>query len=132
MVKSIECPTYSNLNRLIAQIIYSLITSLRFDGALNIDLNEFQTNLVAYPCIHFMLSNYAPLVFSAEKAYHENSYVLEIINMVFEPSSIMVKCDPCHGKYMACCLMYRGDVSPKDVNAALASIKTKQTLEFVD
>jgi len=59
-------------------------------------------------------------------------HVPEIINMVFEPSSIMVKCDPCHGKYMACCLMYRGDVSPKDVNAALASIKTKQTLEFVD
>ncbi|KAF3443800.1 hypothetical protein FNV43_RR13490 [Rhamnella rubrinervis] len=26
---------------------------------------------------------------------------------------------------MACCLMYRGDVIPKDVNAATATIKTK-------
>jgi tubulin alpha len=127
----IERPTYSNLNRLIAQIISSLTTSLQFDGALNVDVNEFQTNLVPYPRIHFMLSSYAPLV-SAEKAYHENSYVSEITNMVFEPSSMMVKCDPCRGKYMACCLMYRSDVSPKDVNAALASIKTKQTVEFVD
>ena len=23
---------------------------------------------------------------------------------------MMTKCDPRHGKYMACCLMYRGDV----------------------
>jgi tubulin alpha len=36
------------------------------------------------------------------------------------------------GKYMACCLLYRGDVVPKDVNAAIATIKTKRTIQFVD
>lgn len=36
------------------------------------------------------------------------------------------RCDPRHGKYMAACLMYRGDVVPKDVNAAVATIKTKR------
>lgn len=44
----------------------------------------------------------------------------------------MVKCDPRHGKYMACCLLYRGDVVPKDVNAAIATIKTKRSIQFVD
>ena len=44
----------------------------------------------------------------------------------------MVKCDPRHGKYMAVCLLYRGDVVPKDVNAAIATIKTKRTIQFVD
>merc|ERR1711982_296862 len=44
----------------------------------------------------------------------------------------MVKCDPRHGKYMACCMMYRGDVVPKDVNASVATIKTKRTIQFVD
>ncbi|CAE7941620.1 unnamed protein product, partial [Symbiodinium sp. KB8] len=71
----IERPTYTNLNRLIAQIISSLTASLRFDGALNVDITEFQTNLVPYP---------------------------------------------------------RGDVVPKDVNAAVATIKTKRTIQFVD
>ncbi|CAN1335999.1 Tubulin alpha-5 chain, partial [Linum perenne] len=124
-------PTYTNLNRLISQIISSLTTSLRFDGAINVDITEFQTNLVPYPRIHFMLSSYAPVI-SAEKAYHEQLSVPEITNAVFEPSSMMAKCDPRHGKYMACCLMYRGDVVPKDVNAAVGTIKTKRTVQFVD
>merc|ERR1711959_601918 len=109
----IERPTYTNLNRLLAQII------------------SFQTNLVPYPRIHFMLTSYAPII-SAEKAYHEQLSVAEITNSCFEPAAMMAKCDPRHGKYMACCMMYRGDVVPKDVNASVATIKTKRTIQFVD
>ena len=59
-----------------------------------------------------------------------------------------MKCKPKDGKYsasrhthyllmsylvtVACCLLYRGDVVPKDVQAAVASIKTKRTIQFVD
>jgi len=127
----IERPTYTNLNRLIAQVISSLTASLRFDGALNVDINEFQTNLVPYPRIHFMLSSYAP-VLSAEKATHEQLTVPEITAAAFDPQNMMAKCDPRHGKYMSVCLMYRGDVTPKDVNAAVATMKTKRTIQFVD
>merc|ERR1719454_2279786 len=51
---------------------------------------------------------------------------------VFEPAAMLCKVDPRHGKYMAVCLMYRGDVVPKDVNASVATIKTKRTIQFVD
>jgi len=127
----IERPTYTNLNRLLAQCISSVTASLRFDGALNVDLTEFQTNLVPYPRIHFPLCSFAPVI-SAEIAYHELLSVAEISNSVFEPANQMVKCDPRHGKYMACCMMYRGDVVPKDVNASIGTIKTKRTIRFVD
>ena len=33
---------------------------------------------------------------------------------------------------MACCLLYRGDVVPKDVNTSISQIKTKRTIQFVD
>jgi len=58
--------------------------------------------------------------------------VSELTNAVFEPQNMMAKCDPRQGKYMACCLMYRGDVVPKDVNAAVSIVKNKRTIQFVD
>ncbi|VUZ49796.1 unnamed protein product [Hymenolepis diminuta] len=127
----IERPTYTNLNRLVSQVVSSISASLRFDGALNVDITEFQTNLVPYPRIHFPTISYAPII-SSEKAHHEQLTVTEITNACFEPANFMIKCDPRRGKYMACTLMYRGDVIPKDVNAAVATIKTRRTIQFVD
>lgn len=95
------------------------------------DINEFQVNLVPFPRIHFMLCSYAP-VMSKEKYHHEIGSVQELTNAVFEPAAMMAKCDPRQGKYMACCLMYRGDVVPKEVSQAVAMIKTKRTIQFVD
>ncbi|ULT80025.1 hypothetical protein L3Y34_010545 [Caenorhabditis briggsae] len=103
----VERPSYSNLNRLIAQVVSSITASLRFDGALNVDLNEFQ-------------------------AHHEPLSVQDITHMCFEKANQMVKCDPSAGKYMAVCLLYRGDVVPKDVNAAISSVKAKRGINFVD
>jgi tubulin alpha len=146
----LERPNYENLNRLIAQgklndlkfrtkllvltpfaVVSSITASLRFDGSLNVDLNEFQTNLVPYPRIHFPLAAYAPVV-SAAKASHETNSVQEMTMACFEPANQMVKCDPRNGKYMATCLLYRGDVVTKDAHSAVATLKTKRTIQFVD
>ena len=128
----VERPSYTNLNRLIAQLISSLTTNLRFNGnVLNVDINEFQTNLVPYPRIHFMLSSYAPII-SAEKAYHENLSIVQLTNDLFDPASMMAKCDPRHGKYMACSLLYRGDIASNQICPAILKIKGSKTVQFVD
>jgi tubulin alpha len=41
-------PGYEHLNRLIAQVVSSITSSLRFDGALNVDLAEWLLITGAY------------------------------------------------------------------------------------
>merc|ERR1719356_300535 len=45
---------------------------------------------------------------------------------------MMAKCDPREGKYMSCLVTYRGDVLPPDADAAIATMKSKPTIQFVD
>ena len=87
--------------------------------------------LVPYPRIHFMLTSYAPLL-GSDRAFHAQYSVNDITNSVFEPTNMMTKCDPRKGRYMACCLMYRGSIVPSDVNDAIGTVKMKSTLQFVD
>jgi len=46
---------------MIAQVISSLTLSLRRFSDFNIDINEYQTNLVPFQKRHFMLTSFAPL-----------------------------------------------------------------------
>ncbi|KAL8217263.1 hypothetical protein R6Q57_024100 [Mikania cordata] len=108
----------------ISQIISSLSTSLGFDGAINVDITEFQTNLIPSPHVHFMFPSYAPVIINRKKHTIVRHY-----KRVFEPASMMAKCKPLHGKYIAYCLMYRGNVVPKDVKASVATIKPR--VQFV-
>jgi tubulin alpha len=128
---SIERPTYTNLNRLIAQTVSSVTASLRFGGDLHADLAEFQTNLVPFPRVHFPTATYAPFL-SAARGYHEQPSVAEITDMCFKQNGDRAKCDARHSKYMACCITYRGDVVPKDVSRSIGAIKTRRTIQFVD
>lgn len=112
-------------------MVSSITASLRFNGALNVDMNEFQTNLVPYPRIHFPLASYAPFI-PISKAVHEQVTVNDLTSELFKNENQMVKCDCRQGKYMACCVLYRGDVNPKDVNSAISEMKVRRNIQFVD
>jgi len=127
----VERPSYVNLNRIISQVVSSVTASLRFGGALNVDLAEFQTNLVPFPRIHFPLASYAPFNSKSSSDHYMNN-VQELTKSCFEASNQMVKCDTRSGKYMSCCMLYRGDVVPKDVNAAITAMKTNRNVQFVE
>ncbi|XP_032667827.1 tubulin alpha chain-like isoform X3 [Odontomachus brunneus] len=127
----VENPTYTNLNRLQAQVVSSITTSMRFRADVNTSLQELQTNLVPYPRIHFLLMAYAPMT-TPQKAMHTNVSVQQITFECFEPTNQMVKCDPRTGAYTSCCLLYRGDVNSKDVSNAVKSLKATRSIRFVD
>ncbi|XP_055377900.1 tubulin alpha-1C chain-like [Condylostylus longicornis] len=128
---NVDRPHYMHLNRLMSQVVSSITASLRFQGVLNVDMTEFQTNLVPYPRIHFPVASYAPFL-PIEKTNHESLSINELTMELFEQDNQMVKCNPIDSKYMACCILYRGDVVPKDINSAIATIKDTKNIKFVD
>ncbi len=127
----IDRPAYQDINRIVAQVVSSITASLRFSGEMNVDLTEFQTNLVPFARIQFPLLSYSPIV-SALKATHERNGIQEITNACFESKTQFVKCNVRNGKFISCCMLFRGDVKTKEANAAMAEIRSKRGHQFVE
>merc|ERR1712025_884062 len=114
----LKTPTYDNLNRIIAKTISAMTASLRFDGELNVDLNEYQTNLVPFPRLHFMTNSLAPVI-AKDKAGNESFSVQDVTDQAVNPTYFLVKYpdfDTAEDKYMAVTLLYRGNIKSKDNN----------------
>jgi tubulin alpha len=127
-------PSYGMVNRIIAKVVSSMTAALRFAGDLNVDLNEFQTNLVPYPRLHFMTTSLSPVI-NAEKQKTASNSVKEITNEAIDAKNFLVKYedfDPKEDKYMAISLSYRGNVTSDDVNHEIEALKYEQKVEFVD
>merc|ERR1719494_1152363 len=75
---------YAHLNKLCAKSISCMTAALRFEGDLNVDMNEFQTNLVPFPRLHFMTSSYTPL--KPPDAKDNKPPVWDLVQDVFKPA----------------------------------------------
>merc|ERR1712048_1028791 len=127
-------PSYLELNQVIAKVISSMTASLRFDGELNVDLGDFQTNLVPFPRLHFMTTALAPVI-SKKKAGHEAQTVREITDHAFQPQNMLVKYadfDPVEDKYMAISVNYRGEIKSKEANSTVQWMKQNNKISFVE
>merc|ERR1711972_1163511 len=130
----LDRPSYKNLNKVISKVVSSMTAALRFDGELNVDLGEFQTNLVPFPRLHFMTTGLAPVI-SLKKAKHEAQTVREITDHVFQPVNMLVKYadfDPVEDKYMAISINYRGEIKSKEANATVQWLKQNNKVAFVE
>jgi len=124
---------YSHLNQLAAKNISCMTAALRFEGDLNVDMNEFQTNLVPFPRLHFMTSAYTPLV--GQKTKVPNAGVWDMIQQVFKSENFNVKFtdfDQTEDKYMAISMNFRGKVTSKEANENIQNVKKNQLVTFVE
>jgi len=125
--------TYGHLNTLCAKSISCMTAALRFEGDLNVDMNEFQTNLVPFPRLHFMTSSYSPLT-QMGKDISDNS-VWELLDTAFMAKNFNVKYtdfDATEDKYMAISVNFRGAVTSKEANSNIQKLKKNQKVSFVE
>jgi len=130
----IKRPSYDMLNRLIAKAVSSMTASLRFEGELNVDLNEFQTNLVPFPRLHFMITAMAPITTEKKKSTTNNE-IRPITELCFSAQNFFAKIadfDAEEDKYMAVSVNYRGQVKAKEANATVQWLKTNKKVTFVE
>ena len=97
-------------------------SSMRFEGSLNVDLNEITMNLVPYPRLHFLISSLSPL-YSLLDVKIPPRRMDQMFVDAFSRDFQLVRSDPRHSRYLACGLMVRGNVQISDVNRNIAAIK---------
>merc|ERR1711994_1011944 len=100
----------------------------------NVDMNEFQTNLVPFQRLHFMTTALAPVITKAKKETAPTD-VRTITDTCLQSGNFLVKYsdfDVVEDKYMAISLNYRGDVKSKEANSTVLWIKTQGKVSFVE
>jgi tubulin alpha len=122
---------FVNINRLISQVISNITSGSRFKDGNTADFIELQTNLVPFPRIHFPLVSYAPIQ-SIGNGYHEQNDTHSLTQDLFHRNNQLIKVEPSAGKYMSIAIIYRGVVSPIDVNSTINKLKNDRRISFVD
>ena len=109
---------WDGMNGIAANLLLNLTSGMRFDGSLNVDINEVTTNLVPFPRMHFLLSAMSPVVVPADKgkAAPAPRTMDQMFTEVFGKDRQLASVDPRRSTYLACALMMRGDVAVSDAN----------------
>ncbi|CAH8648058.1 unnamed protein product [Schistosoma haematobium] len=52
---------FDDMNNIVANMLLNLTSSSRFEGTMNVDLNEISMNLVPFPRLHYLIASQSPL-----------------------------------------------------------------------
>jgi len=130
----VEQPSYACLNRIISKVVSSMTAALRFTGEMNVDMNEFQTNLVPFPRLHFMTTSLAPVADKGSSS-HSSTTCQNITDAALQAPNFLVKYsdfDVVEDKYMAISLNYRGEVTSQEANSTVQWVKNNNKVSFVE
>jgi tubulin epsilon len=120
---------YDEMNDLAAAALCDLTSSVRFEGALNVDLSDIAVNLVPFPSLHFLVPAVAPLPapLLAQPRPPPSQLppaprALELLQRVTRDENQLIKVRLSQHAHLACAFLGRGDLSITEVNAALGRV----------
>ncbi|WAR17947.1 TBE-like protein [Mya arenaria] len=105
---------FDTMNNIVANLLLNMTSSARFEGSLNVDLNEITMNLVPFPRLHYLVSSQSPL-FTLSDVNLPPRRLDQMFSDAFSRDYQLLRTDPKHSLYLACALMVRGNVEVSDV-----------------
>ena len=119
---------FDAMNNIVANLILNMTSSSRFEGSLNVDLNEITMNLVPFPKLHYLVSSLTPLYSLADVRLPPRR-LDQMFSDAFSRDHQLIKADPKHSLYLACALMVRGNVEVSDIRRNIERLKP--SLNFI-
>ncbi|XP_078504689.1 tubulin epsilon chain isoform X2 [Lissotriton helveticus] len=126
-IKETEKP-FDAMNNIVANLLLNLTSSARFEGTLNMDLNEISLNLVPFPKLHYLTSSLTPL-YTLSDVNIPTRRLDQMFSDAFSKDHQLIRADPKHNLYLACALMVRGNVQISDLRRNIERLKP--SLQFV-
>lgn len=80
------------MNNIVAHMLCNLTSSMRFEGSVNVDLNEISVNMVPYPYMHFLGTALSPL-YSLMDVKLDPRSVDSIFTDCFDPAFQLLSCN---------------------------------------
>lgn len=121
--------SFDEMNEIAAQVLSHLTASTRFDGPLNVDLNEVTMNLVPFPRLKFLLSSLSPMAPAggAGGARAEGAGSGAAVDALFSEAlhrdAQLIKADPRTSTFLAAAFLARGDVPISDMQRNVARVR---------
>ncbi|KAI8834075.1 Tubulin/FtsZ family, GTPase domain-containing protein [Chytriomyces cf. hyalinus JEL632] len=120
---------FDEMNNIVANLIINTTSSMRFEGTMNVDINDIVTNLVPFPNRKFLISSMTPL-FSPADVNIPSRRLDQMFTDAFSKDCQLIKADPKSSTYLACALMVRGDVNVSDIRRNVD--RARSWLKFVN
>ena len=103
---------FNSMNRLVAKVILDITASARFDGQLNVDINEISMNLVPFPRANYLIPSLAPLY---TPKVPQQRHIDAIFSDVFNPSNHLCGNDVRKGIFLSNAILARGKIQISDI-----------------
>ncbi|XP_068432788.1 tubulin epsilon chain isoform X2 [Clinocottus analis] len=107
---------FDAMNNIVANLLLNITSSARFDGSLNMDLNEIAMNLVPFPRLHYLVPSLTPLYTLADVSVPTRR-LDQMFSDAFSKDHQLIRADPKRCLYLACALMVRGNVQTEALAA---------------
>ncbi|MCQ2821370.1 MAG: tubulin gamma chain [archaeon] len=123
--------SFQQQNSLIANVMCSSTTTLRYPGYMNNDMISLIAPLVPTPRCHFLMTGYTPITFDNKSTLIRKTSVLDVMRRLLQSKNIMVQGGAKKGLYISILNIIQGEVDPTEVHQALQKIRAKKLADFI-